>query len=81
MGCQNLVCTWSSATLPDGSTAIEMPPSCLLEVARLDLEQYAMIYMNMARELSRRMRHADERLLGAMLEARIGEGDFDFSSG
>ena len=63
------------------SEAIEMSPSCLLEVAKQDLEQYAMIYMNMARELSRRMRHADERLFRAMLESRIGEGDFDFSSG
>ena len=63
------------------SEAIEMTPSCLLEVAKQDLEQYAMIYMNMARELSRRQRHSDERLFRAMLEARIGEGDFDFSSG
>lgn len=63
------------------SAALEMSPGCLLEVAKLDLEQYAMIYMNMARELSRRMRHADERLFRAVVESRISRGDFDFSSG
>jgi CRP/FNR family cyclic AMP-dependent transcriptional regulator len=44
------------------STAIEFSPSCLFEIAKQDLEQYALVYMNMARELSRRLRLADDRL-------------------
>jgi CRP-like cAMP-binding protein len=44
------------------STAIEFSPACLHEIAKRDLEQYALVYMNMARELSRRLRRADDRL-------------------
>ncbi len=58
--------------------AIESSPRCLREVARLDISQYALIYMNMARELSRRLRRADERLFQAKVEAQIE--DFVFSS-
>jgi CRP-like cAMP-binding protein len=63
------------------SAAIEMSPNCLLKVAKHDLEQYTMIYMNMARELSRRLREADERLFKAKVEQRIADDEFDFSSG
>jgi len=37
--------------------------------------------MNMARELSRRLREADERLFKAKIEQRIADDEFDFSSG
>lgn len=63
------------------SAAIELSPSCLLKVAKLDLEQHTMIYMNMSRELSRRLREADERLFKAKIERRISDDEFDFSSG
>ena len=63
------------------SLAIELLPSCLLKVAKYDLEQHTMIYMNMARELSRRLREADERLFKAKIERRIADDEFDFSSG
>jgi CRP-like cAMP-binding protein len=62
----------------EDSTAIEITPRCLREVGRLDAEQYALIYMNMARELSRRLRRADERLFRAKVELQIE--DFVFSS-
>lgn len=60
------------------SAAIEITSRCLRDVARLDLQQYALIHMNMARELSRRLRRADERLFRAKMEAQID--DFVFSS-
>ena len=63
------------------SSAIELLPSCLLKVAKYALEQHTMIYMNMARELSRRLREADERLFKAKIERRISDDEFDFSSG
>jgi hypothetical protein len=37
-------------------------------VYQADLEQFALIQMNIARELSRRLRIANERLLGVELE-------------
>jgi CRP-like cAMP-binding protein len=42
--------------------AIELSAAVLREIQRRDLEQFTLIYMNMARELARRLRVADERL-------------------
>ena len=63
------------------SSAIELLPSCLLKVAKYDLEQHTMIYMNMARELSRRLRKIDEQMFVAKVERRVIDDEFDFSSG
>jgi hypothetical protein len=50
-------------------------------VAVNDPEQFAMIYMNLGRELSRRLREADERLFKARLEyTGVAEG-WRFGSG
>ena len=70
----------ASVCAVEDSDAIVLSPRCLLEVAKKDLEQYAMIYMNMARELSRRLRRADERLFRAVAEAEISDAEIDFSS-
>jgi CRP-like cAMP-binding protein len=70
----------ASVRASEKSTALRVEPSALLRVARLDLEQYALIYMNMARELSRRLRRADERLFQAKVEAHISDEDFAFNS-
>lgn len=42
---------------------LEIPARSLRDLLKDDLEQYAMIMMNMGREVSRRLRRADERLL------------------
>lgn len=42
--------------------AIEIPAKSLLQLHRKDLEQYAMIMMNLGREVSRRLRSAGDRL-------------------
>jgi CRP-like cAMP-binding protein len=41
----------------------------LQQVARLDAAQFALIYMNLGRELSRRLRAADERVFRLRFEA------------
>ena len=48
------------ATLP--SEVIEITSANLLEVYQQDLEQFAMIQMNMGREVTRRLRKADDQL-------------------
>ena len=42
--------------------AIEIPRTTLTQLYKQDLEQYAIIMMNMGREVSRRLRSASERL-------------------
>ncbi len=46
-------------------SAIELTASSLAKVAKGQPAQFAMIYMNLGRELSRRLREADERLFKA----------------
>lgn len=43
--------------------AIEIPVASLMKLYERDVEQFALIEMNMAREISRRLREADERLM------------------
>ena len=43
-------------------TAIELSTCALHEFYQKDVEQFTMIYMNMGREVSRRLRVADQRL-------------------
>jgi len=54
--------------------ALEITARDLQQVAKRDAEQFGLIYMNLGRELSRRLRDADERVFRARFEAReIGE--------
>ena len=57
-------------------SAIRLTNADLFRVYQIDLEQFALIQMNIARELSRRLRIANERLLGIELgpEPREAEG-------
>jgi CRP-like cAMP-binding protein len=63
----------------EDSTALVLSPKGLLEVSKQSLEQYAMIYMNMARELGRRLRLADTRLFEARVESRSPDADYTIS--
>jgi len=60
--------------------AIELTAGNLLEVSKQNLEQFAMIYMNLGRELSRRLRAADERLLKARAAGSALAADYVFST-
>ncbi len=61
-------------------TAIELSTDTLHKLYEKDLEQLAMIYMNMGREVSRRLREADNRLFQARVEAELVEEDYVFRS-
>ncbi|HEX7155987.1 MAG TPA: cyclic nucleotide-binding domain-containing protein [Burkholderiaceae bacterium] len=48
-------------------TAIELPVASLYRISERDLEQFALIEMNMGREISRRLRESDERLFRTVM--------------
>lgn len=52
------------------SAALQLDNDLLLEIYHRDLEQFTLIQMNLARELSRRLRWADEALFECAMEAR-----------
>lgn len=56
-------------------SAIEVPYSALCKLCQEDLEQYAMVMMNLGREVSRRLRVAGERLFHYQQE--LGQHWFD----
>ena len=49
--------------------AIELSTASLLKLYETDLEQFALIQMNIARELSRRLRDVDQRLFRSQVGA------------
>lgn len=74
-------CRRSASVLADEDcVAIELSTSDLWQVARQDFEQFTTIYMNMGRELCRRLRDADERLFRAKIEVGLSTGEYAFPS-
>jgi CRP-like cAMP-binding protein len=57
------------------SQAIELTNALLLDVYERDLEQFTMIQMNMGREISRRLRKADDLLFKAKAQYSILEDE------
>ena len=53
----------ASVRASEDCVAIEISTSDLMRIYERDIEQFVLIQMNMGRELSRRLREADERLL------------------
>jgi len=71
------LCPRSASVLAvEDCRAIEMSSTALYKVYKSDPEQFAMIHMNMGREVSRRLRKSDEQLFQAKVEANIIAGDF-----
>lgn len=56
------------------STAIQLTAAQLAELYSTDSEQYMLIYMNLGREVCRRLRDADSRLFIQEIKARASEG-------
>jgi CRP-like cAMP-binding protein len=56
--------------------ALELTAADLLEVSKTDPRQFALIYMNLGRELSRRLRAADERLFKAIIDGNAIADDY-----
>lgn len=66
----------SVRALEDG-LAIELTPAQLLQLYEHDLEAFAMVQMNLAREMSRRLRATDDLLF----RARMGDDVDDAGAG
>jgi len=60
--------------------ALELRASDVLELAGRDLEQFTMIYMNIAREIARRLRHANQLLFEGRLRYQDFAAGYDFST-
>ena len=56
-------------------SAISLSPDCVHKLSDRNLEQFALIQMNMARELSRRLRVADERIFSFRMGEPINDAD------
>ena len=70
----------SASVVADGDCeAIEFRASDVLAIARHDLEQFTMIYMNIARELGRRLRHANQVVFEAKIRYESVPDNFAFT--
>jgi CRP-like cAMP-binding protein len=58
--------------------ALELSAEALHRLYHLDAGQFAIVLMNIGRELSRRLRAADQRLFEHRVEARVEHGDHVF---
>jgi CRP/FNR family transcriptional regulator, cyclic AMP receptor protein len=61
-------------------TAIEVSAATLFRVYETNLEQFALIQMNMGREVSRRLREANERAFRARMGAPVVGVDYGFQA-
>lgn len=57
--------------------ALALAPADLLRLFERDAEQFALIQMNMGREVCRRLRESDEQLFRARMNEARDAGDFD----
>jgi CRP-like cAMP-binding protein len=57
--------------------ALALSPSDLLRLFERDAEQFALIQMNMGREVCRRLRESDEQLFEARMRTARSAGDWD----
>ena len=62
------------------SRLVEITSANLLDIYDRDLEQFTLIQMNLGREVTRRLRDADERLFKDRIEAAISDGGVTFYS-
>jgi CRP/FNR family cyclic AMP-dependent transcriptional regulator len=70
----------ASVVATDDCTAIEITSATLYQVYKKNPEQIALIYMNMGREVSRRLRDTDERMFQSRVEAIAIGDDYIFRS-
>jgi CRP/FNR family cyclic AMP-dependent transcriptional regulator len=62
--------------------ALELTARALYGLSKVHVDQFALIYMNLGRELSRRLRRADERLFRAKLEVgELAASGYEFVAG
>ncbi|MCG8669608.1 MAG: Crp/Fnr family transcriptional regulator [Pseudomonadales bacterium] len=68
----------ASAYVVEKAVLIEISSAMLMDVYKFDIEQFALIQMNMGREVTRRLRVADERCFHHRIEASIKDGTIEF---
>lgn len=64
----------------EDSVAIELTSSDLLRLFERDSEQFALVQMNIAREMCRRLRVTDEMLFEATMGGRLPDPDTNFQA-
>jgi len=69
MALMDLMTRSASVKALEDCSAIELRPDHLMRLFELDIEQFALIQMNMGREVCRRLRATDERLFAAEMSA------------
>ncbi|HJV95599.1 MAG TPA: cyclic nucleotide-binding domain-containing protein [Albitalea sp.] len=69
MALMDLMPRSASVKALEDCTAIELRPEHLMSLYQRDIEQFALIQMNIGREVSRRLRATDERLFAAEMSA------------
>ncbi len=70
----------ASVRAVEDCAAICISAANLYQVYARDLKQFALIQMNMGREVSRRLREADNRLFGAKMGASLADIDPSYNS-
>ena len=78
MALVEMVARSASVQALDDCAAIELPIDSLHELYQHDLEQFAIIQMNMSREISRRLRKADDRLFQVQMQSGPGDAGEQF---
>jgi CRP-like cAMP-binding protein len=81
MALMDLMPRSASVRAVDDCRAIQLSAATLYRVYERDLEQFAMIQMNMGREVSRRLRQADERLFRARMGMPGADEQHSFHTG
>jgi CRP/FNR family transcriptional regulator, cyclic AMP receptor protein len=69
----------ASVKAVEDCTAIRISSSDLYRLYGQDLKQFALIQMNMGREVSRRLRRADDRLFSSLMQSAAADLDHVFS--
>jgi CRP-like cAMP-binding protein len=80
MALMDLLPRSASVRAIEDCTAIRVSAASLHQVYQHDLEQFALIQMNMGREVSRRLREADERLFRARMETPGAHAHYVFQA-
>jgi len=71
----------ASVQATEDCTAIEVSIDILHELYQHDLEQFAIIQMNMSREVCRRLRKADDLLFQVQMQTSTQDPNYRFYSG
>ena len=69
----------ASAAAETDCVLLRIASKTMLDLYEKDLEQFALIQMNLARELSRRLRHAGELLFESRTRAEVSENQVHYS--